>query len=68
MTLSARSWVLRACACEAGAAAAGSHHAALATLLDTLTRTDQHPAQVLLLATRPWGTIIFCVINNENIA
>ncbi|KAL4703966.1 hypothetical protein ACJJTC_000352, partial [Scirpophaga incertulas] len=35
VTLSARSWVLRACACEAGAAAAGRHHAALAALLAT---------------------------------
>ncbi|CAG9783349.1 unnamed protein product [Diatraea saccharalis] len=37
VTLSARSWVLRACACEAGAAAAARHHAALAALLAALT-------------------------------
>ncbi|RVE42071.1 hypothetical protein evm_013284 [Chilo suppressalis] len=44
VTLSARSWLLRACACEAGAAAAARHHAALATLLAALTRPP-HPHQ-----------------------
>ncbi|KAL0850619.1 hypothetical protein ABMA28_012378 [Loxostege sticticalis] len=45
VTLSARSWVLRACACEAGAAAAGRQHAALSTLLAALTHTPHHHAQ-----------------------
>ncbi|CAH2100438.1 unnamed protein product [Euphydryas editha] len=35
-TVSARSWALRACACEAGAAGAGRHHAALSALLAAL--------------------------------
>ncbi|XP_052758828.1 nuclear pore complex protein Nup205 isoform X2 [Galleria mellonella] len=43
--LRARSWVVRACACEAGAAAAARHHAALAALLAALTLTAHHPAQ-----------------------
>ncbi|XP_028161417.1 nuclear pore complex protein Nup205 [Ostrinia furnacalis] len=45
VTLSARSWVLRACACEAGAAAAGRQHAALATLLAALTHAPLHHTQ-----------------------
>ncbi|XP_068628673.1 nuclear pore complex protein Nup205 [Battus philenor] len=44
-TLSARSWVLRACACEAGAAGGARQHAALAALLAALTRTAHHPSQ-----------------------
>ncbi|XP_049888015.1 nuclear pore complex protein Nup205 [Pectinophora gossypiella] len=44
-TLSARSWVVRACACEAGAAAAARQHAALAALLTALTHTANHPTQ-----------------------
>ncbi|XP_047033205.1 nuclear pore complex protein Nup205 [Helicoverpa zea] len=43
VTLSARSWVLRACACEAGAAP--RQHAALAALLTALTHTAHHPTQ-----------------------
>ncbi|XP_050357283.1 nuclear pore complex protein Nup205 [Nymphalis io] len=35
-TVSARSWLLRACACEAGAAGAGRQHAALGALLAAL--------------------------------
>ncbi|KAJ8734370.1 hypothetical protein PYW07_014921 [Mythimna separata] len=45
VTLSARSWVLRACACEAGAAAATRQHAALSALLTALTHTAHHPTQ-----------------------
>lgn len=37
VTVSARSWVLRACACAAGAAAGAGQHAALAALLAALT-------------------------------
>ncbi|CAK1599296.1 unnamed protein product [Parnassius mnemosyne] len=44
-TLSARSWVLRACACEAGAAGGARQHAALAALLAALTRTAHRPDQ-----------------------
>ncbi|CAH1643767.1 unnamed protein product [Spodoptera littoralis] len=43
VSLSARSWVLRACAVEAGAA--GRQHAALAALLTALTHTAHHPTQ-----------------------
>lgn len=45
-TVSARSWVLRACACEAGAAGGTRQHAALAALLAALTHTPHHPEQV----------------------
>ncbi|XP_059051373.1 nuclear pore complex protein Nup205 [Achroia grisella] len=45
VTVSARSWVVRACACEAGAAAAARHHAALSALLTALTHTAHHPTQ-----------------------
>ncbi|XP_075990057.1 nuclear pore complex protein Nup205 [Anticarsia gemmatalis] len=45
VTLSSRSWVLRACACEAGAAAATRQHAALSALLTALTHTAHHPTQ-----------------------
>ncbi|XP_045542611.1 nuclear pore complex protein Nup205 [Papilio machaon] len=44
-TVSARSWVLRACACEAGAAGGTRQHAALAALLGALTHTPHHPDQ-----------------------
>ncbi|KAJ0180868.1 hypothetical protein K1T71_002953 [Dendrolimus kikuchii] len=44
-TLSSRSWVLRACACEAGAAASARQHAALAHLLTALTHAHHHHAQ-----------------------
>ncbi|KAH9640566.1 hypothetical protein HF086_000510 [Spodoptera exigua] len=47
VSLSARSWVVRACACEAGAAAAGRQHAALSALLTALTHTAHHPTQRL---------------------
>lgn len=45
VTLSSRSWVLRACACEAGSAAATRQHAALSALLTALTHTAHHPTQ-----------------------
>ncbi|XP_052747538.1 nuclear pore complex protein Nup205 [Bicyclus anynana] len=45
-TISSRSWALRACACEAGAAGAGRHHAALQALLAALTHSPQRNAQV----------------------
>ncbi|KAI5637336.1 hypothetical protein NE865_09905 [Phthorimaea operculella] len=45
VTLSARSWLLRACACEAGAAAASRQHAALSAMLTALTHTQHHPTQ-----------------------
>ncbi|XP_039765350.1 nuclear pore complex protein Nup205 isoform X2 [Pararge aegeria] len=44
-TISSRSWALRACACEAGAAGAGRHHAALQALLTALTHSPQRNAQ-----------------------
>ncbi|CAG4927678.1 unnamed protein product [Colias eurytheme] len=43
-TISARSWVLRACACEAGAAGGTGQHAALAALLAALTRSPHDHA------------------------
>lgn len=49
VSVSARSWVVRAAACEAGAAAAGRQHAALAALLTALTHTAHHPTQVTYL-------------------
>ncbi|GBP17317.1 Nuclear pore complex protein Nup205 [Eumeta japonica] len=45
VSISARSWALRACACEMGAAAAARHHAALHNLLVALTETTHHPTQ-----------------------
>ncbi|XP_045761560.1 nuclear pore complex protein Nup205 [Maniola jurtina] len=45
-TISSRSWAIRACACEAGAAGAGRHHAALQALLTALTHSPQRNAQV----------------------
>ncbi|CAK1548023.1 unnamed protein product [Leptosia nina] len=39
-TLSSRSWVLRACACEAGAAGSSGQHAALSALLTALTHAS----------------------------
>ncbi|CAG9575380.1 unnamed protein product [Danaus chrysippus] len=44
-TISARSWVLRACACAAGAAGAGRHRAALQALLSALAATPSHHTQ-----------------------
>ncbi|XP_050663586.1 nuclear pore complex protein Nup205 [Leptidea sinapis] len=41
LSLAARSWALRACACEAGAAAASSQHAALTALLTALHRDSR---------------------------
>ncbi|XP_060810669.1 nuclear pore complex protein Nup205 [Amyelois transitella] len=42
VTISSRSWVLRACACELGAAAASKQHSALAVLLSQLTQPHRH--------------------------
>ncbi|XP_026324048.1 nuclear pore complex protein Nup205 [Hyposmocoma kahamanoa] len=43
--VSARSWLVRACACEAGAAAAGRQHQALQAQVAALTHTAHHPTQ-----------------------
>ncbi|XP_072935362.1 nuclear pore complex protein Nup205 [Epargyreus clarus] len=44
-TISARSWAVRACACEAGAAGAARQHAALAALLAALAHAPARPTQ-----------------------